>query len=99
MTGTIKPIEEYRFFLYRHWNLFDSMYHSRFIARRLNIWTLRGSTSLNHLFAKIGLSLKDAKSPYWRIPKDTLNFLKSGLDQYATEFNINDYTFKSFIRV
>lgn len=30
--------EEYLFVLYRHWNLYDSMFHSPQIATKLGIW-------------------------------------------------------------
>ena len=32
----------YQFMLYRHWNLYDSMWHSRYIATRLGIWKDHG---------------------------------------------------------
>ena len=30
--------EELRFMMFRHWNLYDSMYHSSYVAGKLGIW-------------------------------------------------------------
>ena len=36
--GTIFSENDFRFLLLRHWNLYDSIYYSNFMASRLNIW-------------------------------------------------------------
>ena len=46
--------EEFRFMLFRHWSLYDSMYHSSYIASKLGIWKERGRKRLQNLLAKIG---------------------------------------------
>lgn len=38
-SGKITFEEEYRFMLYRHWSLYDSMYYSDYIASKLGLYT------------------------------------------------------------
>ena len=50
----IRTSEELRFSLFRHWNLYDSMYHSSYVANKLGIWQARGRKKLQGLLAKMG---------------------------------------------
>jgi cell division control protein 45 len=50
----IRTSEELRFSLFRHWNLYDSMYHSGYVAGKLGIWQERGRKKLQGLLAKMG---------------------------------------------
>jgi cell division control protein 45 len=50
----IRTSEELRFSLFRHWNLYDSMYHSGYVANKLGIWQERGRKKLQGLLAKMG---------------------------------------------
>lgn len=59
--GTVNPSnivirsdEEYRFMLFRHWSLYDSMYHSGYVASKLGVWKDVGKKRLNNMFAKMG---------------------------------------------
>lgn len=44
--GTIAQSSEYRFMLYRHWTLYDSMYYSNYVATKLGVWKQRGDFEL-----------------------------------------------------
>jgi len=45
--GRIRFLEkEYRFMLYRHWSLYDSMYHSNYVAAKLRVWQDDGTLAL-----------------------------------------------------
>lgn len=46
--------DDLRLVLFRHWSLYDSMLHSRFMASKLGVWKERGRTQLLHLLAKMG---------------------------------------------
>jgi len=50
----ILVFEEYRFMLYRHWTLYDSMYHSSYMATKLGIWKEKGRKRLHTFLAKMG---------------------------------------------
>ena len=46
--------DELRFMLFRHWNLYDAMYHSSYVAGRLGIWREKGRKRFTGLLAKMG---------------------------------------------
>lgn len=52
--SSIRPSEEFRFTLFRHWTLYDSMFHSSYVANKLGIWKERGRKKLAGLLAKMG---------------------------------------------
>ena len=51
---SIRPSDELRFCLVRHWNLYDAMYHSGYVAGRLKLWKERGRKNLQGFLAKMG---------------------------------------------
>ena len=46
--------DELRFTMFRHWTLYDAMYHSFYVASKLGIWKERGRKRLTGLLAKMG---------------------------------------------
>jgi cell division control protein 45 len=46
--------DELRFMLFRHWNLYDAMLHSGYVAGRMGIWREKGRKRLQGLLAKMG---------------------------------------------
>jgi len=51
---SIAKAEELRFMLFRHWNLYDAMLHSGYVAGRMRIWKEKGRKRLQGLLAKMG---------------------------------------------
>lgn len=56
---SIRQSDEFRFMLFRHWNLYDSMYHSGYVAGKMKLWRDRGRKNLQGLLAKMGWVAKD----------------------------------------
>jgi cell division control protein 45 len=56
--------KEYAFFLFRHWSLFESMYHSRRVAVKLSTWTASGKNKLHLILEKLGIPLKESNATY-----------------------------------
>jgi cell division control protein 45 len=50
----VRPTDELRFMLFRHWNIYDAMFHSGYVASKLGIWKERGRKRLTGLLAKMG---------------------------------------------
>jgi cell division control protein 45 len=46
--------DEFKFFLHRHWNLYDSMLHSSYVASRLGVWKTNGKKKLGTLLVEMG---------------------------------------------
>lgn len=63
-TGHITEGPEFRFFLYRHWSLYDSMCYSPYVAAKLGVWQAQGSGKLKELLAKVGVPLQQCKQSY-----------------------------------
>ena len=56
---SVRPTDELRFTLFRHWTLYDAMYHSSYVASKLGIWKERGRKRLTGLLAKMGYNVLD----------------------------------------
>lgn len=54
---SIRPSEELRVCLFRHWNLYDSMFHSAYLGGKMKLWTVEGRKKLSGLLAKMGCVL------------------------------------------
>ena len=50
----VRTTEELRFMLFRHWTLYDAMFHSSYVAGKLGIWKEKGRQKLTGLLAKMG---------------------------------------------
>ena len=62
--GHVEEAAEYRFFLYRHWSLYDAMYHSPYVAAKLSVWSQQGKARLDELLARMGVPLQQCKQAY-----------------------------------
>lgn len=51
---SIAKSDELRFMMFRHWNLYDAMLHSGYVAGRMGIWREKGRKRLLGLLAKMG---------------------------------------------
>lgn len=51
---SISQSNELRFVLYKHWNLYEAMLHSGYVAGRMGIWREKGRKRLVGLLAKMG---------------------------------------------
>lgn len=63
--GIVVVEKDLRLMLYRHWNLYDSLFHTSFMAARLNTWREQGRENVHLLLASIGIPLDEAHQ-HWR---------------------------------
>ncbi|KAI0341751.1 CDC45-like protein [Trametopsis cervina] len=89
---------EFRFMLFRHWNLYDALYHSSYVAGKLGIWKERGRKRLTGLLAKMGFSVIETQQSYSHMAKDLKLSLKNKLDQIAPEYGLLELSYPSFAR-
>ena len=82
-TGHIQEIQEFRFFMHRHWSLFDSMYHSPYIASKMPIWQQHGTLKLQELLAKMGMPLDQCK-------RQSYNTIRADLRPHLKQQLLND---------
>ncbi|TFK86908.1 CDC45-like protein [Polyporus arcularius HHB13444] len=96
--NSVYASDELRFMMFRHWNLYDAMYHSGYVASKLGIWKERGRKRLTGLLAKMGFSIPETQQPYPHMAKDLKVSLRQKLDQIAPEYGLVELSYPSFMR-
>ncbi|KAJ9104336.1 hypothetical protein QFC19_003977 [Naganishia cerealis] len=95
---TISQSEELRFVLFRHWNLYDAMLHSGYVAGRLGVWRDKGRKQLTGLLAKMGYSLRQCQQSYAHMDIALKTTLRDQLEAIAPEYGLVESTYPSFMR-
>ncbi|TFK76580.1 CDC45-like protein [Pluteus cervinus] len=96
--ASIRPVEELRFMHFRHWTLYDAMYHSSYVASKLGLWKERGRKRLTGLLAKMGFSIPQTQQPYHHMDLDLKKDLYQKLTDTAPEYGLVELVYPSFIR-
>ncbi|KAJ8663622.1 hypothetical protein O0I10_000868 [Lichtheimia ornata] len=96
--NSIQKEEEYRFMLFRHWSLYDSMYHSGYVASKLSVWRDYGRRRLNNMFAKMGFSLAQCQQVYTHMDLQLKDMLRHKIETVAPLYGLTDICFPSFAR-
>ncbi|KAG7086638.1 hypothetical protein E1B28_002580 [Marasmius oreades] len=95
---SIRTTEELRFILYRHWNLYDAMFHSSYVAGKLGIWREKGRKRLTGLLAKMGFSIPQTQQPFTHMDMDLRRTLVQKLNDVAPEYGLVELSYPSFMR-
>jgi len=95
----ILVFEEYRFMLYRHWTLYDSMYHSSYMATKLGIWKEKGRKRLHTFLAKMGLALEHCKQRFMSMNVEIKKILRDKINEVSPNFQLDNILFLSFVKV
>ena len=92
--------KELRLMLFRHWSLYDSMFHSHYIASKLGIWRQRGRQKLDNLLAQMGLSQQQCHQHYQDMHLDLRRDLVEQLERKAGLFGMGEgeLTYECFVR-
>jgi len=85
----IRLSPEPRFFLIRHWSLYDSMLHSPYLATRLHVWSDAGRKRLHKLLAKMGISLQEAGKGYVHMDMEIKRSLRKRILKFAEQYNLD----------
>ena len=89
---------ELKIMLYRHSSLYDSMYHSSYVASKLGIWRERGRQKLRNLLAKMGFSLTQSQQKYLDCDLDLRKVMETRLEEKGILYGLDSLTFESFVR-
>ncbi|KAK4686203.1 cell division control protein 45, partial [Tremellales sp. Uapishka_1] len=95
---SIAKVDELRFMLFRHWNLYDSMLHSGYVAGRMGVWKEKGKSKLQGLLAKMGYSVQQCQQAYAHMDMDLKRHLRLKLDSIAPEYGLVELVYPSFTR-
>lgn len=97
--GTVHFEPDYKLMLYRHWNLYDSLYHSKYVASRLGTWKSNGIRKLHNLLVNLGIPLQECKEQWCYMKPEIKQILHSKFESVAAEFGLENITFPSFRKV
>ncbi|KAJ3253044.1 hypothetical protein HK103_001006 [Boothiomyces macroporosus] len=95
---SIEFIEEMQLMLLKHWNLYDSLFHSTYVGTRFGIWKEKGRERLVNLLVKMGFPQKESKQFYKEMSVSFKSLLKEKLEEIAPHYNLPDILFPSFQR-
>lgn len=90
--------KEYRFVLMRYWTLYDSLYHSAYVASRLSTWKPDGQKQLELLLAKMGISIQQSKQTFTAMNFEVKQNLYLNIKKHGPKFGLKDICFPSFIK-
>lgn len=92
----IKPAQELRLGLLRHWSLAEALANSPYVAVRLLTWLDRGRDQLQDLLVVCGLPLAQARLAYSNMAPKFRRVLADKLAQHAPMFGLSEVAFPSF---
>lgn len=90
--------KDLRIMLYRHWSLYDSLYHSNYIASKLGIWKEPGKNKLNEILAQIGIPLQECKQQYRFMKSQFKATLREKLPIIGNQYEIEDLFITTCVR-
>ncbi|KAG0174425.1 hypothetical protein DFQ28_007696 [Apophysomyces sp. BC1034] len=94
--GSIRTEDEYKFMLFRHWNLYDSMIHSPYISEILALGTEAGVVRMHNMLATEGISLKQARQQYAHMELSTKKELKKKVESMCQLQGVDGILYPSF---
>ncbi len=92
-------VPEFKFFLLDHWNLYNSMYYSKYLATKLELWKDRTNNKLQTLLARMGIPLEQAEQKYMHMKSAMKQRLEEKLiasDELTTAFDLDKIVFQTF---
>jgi len=95
---SIKFQDEFHLMLLRHWSLYDSLFHSSYVATRLGIWKDKGRQRLVNLIANTGLPLQECYQSYSSMKLEFRRDIEPKLKKWAPRYNMPEIVFPSFLR-
>ncbi|TPX64767.1 hypothetical protein SpCBS45565_g05664 [Spizellomyces sp. 'palustris'] len=94
----IRCDDEFRLMLLRHWTLYESMYHSGYVATKLGIWKERGRQRLTNLLVKMGLPHKESQQRFTEMNITFKRTIRDKLSSVAPRYNMSEIIFPSFCK-
>eukprot|EP01117_Protostelium_nocturnum_P014738 TRINITY_DN563_c0_g4_i1.p1 TRINITY_DN563_c0_g4~~TRINITY_DN563_c0_g4_i1.p1 ORF type:complete len:539 (-),score=188.81 TRINITY_DN563_c0_g4_i1:20-1636(-) len=94
--GVITFGYEYKFNLHRHWSLYESMYHSTYIASRLGIWTENGKKKLKTILVNMGVSLEECENRWDSVSVESKDTIRDKIQEASSFYGLNELMYPSF---
>eukprot|EP00730_Choanoeca_flexa_P009051 TRINITY_DN12574_c4_g8_i2.p1 TRINITY_DN12574_c4_g8~~TRINITY_DN12574_c4_g8_i2.p1 ORF type:complete len:590 (+),score=172.21 TRINITY_DN12574_c4_g8_i2:233-2002(+) len=88
---------DFRFPVYRHWNLYEAIQNSRYVAARLEVWQSSGTQQVHNMLARAGLSIKNCQQNFTAWNDETQRKrIMDKLEDECREHGLKHPTFPSF---
>ncbi|KAI8929147.1 CDC45 family [Entophlyctis helioformis] len=87
-----------RLALLKHWSLYESLFHSEYVATKLGVWRAKGRQRLTNLLVKMGFPQKESKQIYREMSLPYKRLVDTKLLDLAPKYNMADLSFPSFYR-
>ena len=84
--------------LLRHWNLYDSLYHTKEIASKLGVWNVRGQENFRVLLADMGIPLQQAMENYSMMLEEYKISFLTKMQVYAKKYHFENLFLPSLFR-
>lgn len=94
----IQEEEELRFLLLHHWSLYQSMFHSPYVASIMHSWNEKGKRKLESFLARIGVSIKQSSQPFTFMDSQIKKRIFTQLERYGPEEGLKNLFFSTFVR-
>ncbi|RKO95932.1 CDC45-like protein, partial [Caulochytrium protostelioides] len=92
----IVPEDAFFLAMYRHWALYDALYHSSYIATKLGSWRDKGQSRLHRFLLQMGMPLKESLQLYSEMDIKYRRSLPEKLLSVAARYNLDEIVFPSF---
>lgn len=89
---------EKRFFLLRHWSLFEAMVHSPYVGPLLHTWRQEGKDAVRLVLAEMGISKAHYERPFVHMPPRAKRVLEERLPDAAERHGLDDLCVMAFER-
>lgn len=87
----------FRLMLLKHWNLYDSMFHTNYVATRLGIWKEKGRQRLTNLLVKMGIPHRESRQKYEQMDIKFKKLVNETLKELAaSKYNMPELGIFSF---
>eukprot|EP01094_Clydonella_sp_ATCC50884_P030141 TRINITY_DN9716_c0_g1_i2.p1 TRINITY_DN9716_c0_g1~~TRINITY_DN9716_c0_g1_i2.p1 ORF type:complete len:345 (-),score=105.94 TRINITY_DN9716_c0_g1_i2:102-1136(-) len=95
-SSNVTLVQDFKFMAHRHWSVYESMYHSTYVATRLGIWRRRGKEMLDTMLAKMGVPLSECHQKYACMSSGAKRQLRDRVEKWAPTFGLEHVIFTSF---
>lgn len=90
LVTSLKLETDYSLFVLRHWNIYDSMFHTDYIWAKMKLWTEKGRQNFQKMLAIMGVSLTEAREGWVHLKVSVKQGLNKRIEKAAKVADLED---------
>ncbi|AOW01307.1 CDC45 family [Yarrowia lipolytica] len=90
LVTSLKLETDYSLFVLRHWNIYDSMFHTDYIWAKMKLWTEKGRQNFQKMLAIMGVSLTEAREGWIHLKVSVKQGLNKRIEKAAKVADLED---------